>query len=153
MIRKVKNWLGIEGVKVSATVAEPFNRKGTKLGGEIGLTSMTDQFIERIKIDVIEKYTRGRRKSKLIDQYTLGTQIIEVNKPIGPEEILTIPFDVEYTYTRSPVENFGNKNFVFSGMAGLAKWVKNAKSEFYVIVEADVKNNALKPFTKVVLES
>ena len=138
---------------MTAEVSKPFDKSDNHLEGEIELTSMTEQFIERIKVEVIEKYERGRRKSKLIDQYTLGTQVIEVNKSIGPDDRISIPFEIDYTYTRSPVENFGKKNFVFRGISSLAKLAKNAKSAFYVLVEADVKNNALKPFAKVLLDT
>ena len=151
MFKKVKNWLGIEGVKVKASILGDFDVNRTALEGRAILSSMTEQYIEELRVEVLEKYQRGRRKGKLVDQYSLGESTVPVGRSIQPGEEIEIPFTVNYRYTPSPVDQFGKKNFLYRGLAGIAKLTRNAKSEFYVLVEVKVRSNALKPYDKVLL--
>ena len=45
MIRKVKNWLGIEAVKVELVVPETFSVKGGMASGSVLISSQSDSFI------------------------------------------------------------------------------------------------------------
>lgn len=151
MLKKVKNWLGIEGVKLSISSIE-VDQENRSVLGQIILTSGSEQEIEAIKVIIQEKYTRGRRKSKLSDIYTLASTIIEVDKSINPNESIPLDFSIGYDLKESSIDRFGNKNIFNKGLSGIAKLVKGVKSEYSCTVEAYVSGNRLKPFDKVLVE-
>jgi hypothetical protein len=46
----------------------------------------------------------------------------------------------------------GDKNILYKGLSKLAKLTKNTSSEYYLIAEAIVAENKLKPFDKMLLD-
>ena len=149
MIKKVKDWLGIEGVKVQLEVPETFTLKDHAISGNYTITSQSEQLIEGVRLIMKERYTRGRRKSKLIDEYVLGEQLIEVNEVIQKKETLLHAFTLNFVPVKSPVDRFGDKNFIYRGLTGMAKLIKNAKSKYSLTVEVIVKGNKLRPYDTV----
>ncbi|MEL6390024.1 MAG: hypothetical protein AAFQ02_07660 [Bacteroidota bacterium] len=151
MIRKVKNWLGIESVDVELTVAESINLKSGSVTGTYSIVTQSEQHIRSAEFKLVERYKRGRRKSKLIDEYVIGRTVINIDQTILPDEEIKEEFDVPFQISKSGMERFGDKNFVYKGLSKLAKLAKNASSEYYLIVELDVQGNRLKPYDKVEL--
>jgi len=149
MLKKVKDWLGIEGVKVDLDVTEEFKLKDKFIEGTITITSQSDQYVEKATISLKEKYKRGRRKSKLIDEYELGKQEVTLNKSISKDEIIEKAFKLEFSPIKSPMDRWGDKNILYRGLSSLAKLAKNAHSTYIVIVEITVKGNKLKPYRKM----
>ena len=153
MLGKVKEWLGIEGVKLELEVPPKFNVNQGTLSGVVRLRSMRAQTVTAIRFDLIEKYSRGRAEETLVDEYNLGTltlrRIIDVPAEGEPIEV---PFEIIIEPVVSPVDEFGNKNFLARGLAWVARKTRNAVSEYRLEAEANVKGVALNPFDKVVLE-
>ena len=151
MIRKVKNWLGIEAVKVELIMPETFAPEDGKISGRLIISSQSEQFVNTLNLTLVERYTRGRRKSKLIDEYTIGELSKIVDKSIIEDQIISEEFTLHFEISKSGMERFGSKNFLYSGLSQLAKLAKNAKSTYFLTVEVDVKGNKLKPYDKVEL--
>lgn len=149
MFKKVKDWLGIEGVKVQLTIPQEFVVKSGEIEGGIVVTSQSEQYVESAIVILKERYKRGRRKSKLIDEYTIGSIDMVIQKPITTEEILDIPFVLPFAPLTSPMDRWGKKNFIFKGISGLAKLAKNAHSSYEIVVELSVRGNKLKPYHKM----
>jgi len=149
MFGEIKKMLGIEDARISIKVPEKIRKKDGSVKGTIVLTSMTNSEVTEINIKLIEKYFRGRGESKLIDEYTIGEinldRVIEIKK----NDIVEIPFDLPYRLFESEIDKLENKNFIFSGIAGLAKSVKGVKSEFRVEAMAYVKGTKLNPHHSV----
>ena len=154
MIGKVKQWLGIEGVKLELIVPPEFSPEQGRVSGTIRLTSKNTQTVTAFKLALIEKYTRGRDDETLVDEYQLGEEVIrkKIEVPGGG-----VPFDVDFVLpfqrVTSPVEEFGRKNPLFKGLAWIAKKTRNASSEFRIEAEAQVAGVGLNPFDKIILES
>lgn len=146
MIKKVKDWLGIEGVNVQLEVDETFNLADKVLTGNYTITSQSEQYIDSVRLLLKERYTRGRRKSKLIDEYILGEKIIEIKERISRDETITHAFTMNFVPLKSPVELLGDKNFFYRGITGVAKLLKNAKSKYSLTIEVIVKGNKLRPY-------
>ncbi|HUR30386.1 MAG TPA: hypothetical protein VMZ69_03080, partial [Saprospiraceae bacterium] len=72
MFGKVKKWLGIEGVKIELILPEEVIGKEGLIEGKIRFQTMHTQKVKSIKLTLTEKYTRGRFKSKLTDQYKIA---------------------------------------------------------------------------------
>lgn len=151
MLKKVKDWLGIEGVKVALEIPEKFDLDKQVIEGRCLISSQSEQFIESLTVVLKEKYTRGRRKSKLIDEYTLGELSIDVDQSISKDQVIEQSFKLTFSQMKSPVENFGDKNFLFRGISGLARILKNAKSDYTLYAELTVKGNKLKPYDKAII--
>ena len=149
MIKKVKDWLGIEGVKIQLDIPETFKLKDQEISGTYTITTQSDQFVEYVRLILKERYSRGRRKSKLIDEYILGEQMIEIGQSITKDETILHTFNLEFQSIKSPVERFGDKNFLYRGITSLAKVLKGVKSNYALTAEVIVKGNKLRPYATV----
>ncbi|NLF52776.1 MAG: hypothetical protein GX577_16740, partial [Leptolinea sp.] len=69
MLKKVKKWLGIEGVRITVDVPEDIFLHEKKVSGTLILESKQESTISQIRMRLIEKYSRGRKHNKLIDEY------------------------------------------------------------------------------------
>ena len=140
--------LGIEGVKIDVEVINPINSSDDFIKGFVKLTTLRDSVIKGVVLKVIEKYSRGRQKDKLIDEYTIGflelDDILEVKK----EDIIQIPFEIPFKLYQSEMDLIQNKNFFTSGLVKLAKMVKGVKSDFRIEAEAIVQGTKLNPLAK-----
>ena len=148
MLGKIKKVLGIEGVKVECKVfSVDTNLK--KIDGELKFTTKTTGKINKVNIKLIERYSRGRGKNKLIDEYTIANLDMYDSFEITPEEIVEIPFSMNYELAMSPMDKMQQDNFVSRPFIGILKFVKKVKSEFSLLVEADVEGTTLNPYDKV----
>ncbi len=148
MLKRVKNWLGIEGVKLYLEV--PYEIGGTEghLAGHVVLTSKESQRVEAIYLSFIEKYTRGRRKKKLIDEYKLAEEKIEGPWDVNPDEELLVPFSIPFDLIQSEMDRLEKKNIFIGSVVAVAKKLKGVKSEYRLEAEAVVEGTKLNPFDK-----
>lgn len=148
MFGKVKKWLGIEGVKLELVLPEEVSARDGQIAGKLRFMSMNAQTVTYIKVVIIEKYSRGRGSEKLIDEYELGN--IELYEPfdVPAEEMVEIDFTLPYKIVKSDIEEWGDRNPLFGGLAKLAKNVNAVHSSFRIEAEAKVKGTALNPFDK-----
>lgn len=148
MIGKVKKWLGIEGVKLELVLPEEIKIKEGIIEGKLRFQSLNEQTVSSIKLVLIERYSRGRGKEKLVDEYELGKREMEIEFNVPPEEILEVDFTLPFDLVKSDVDEFGDKNFFFGGIAKAARLMRAARSEYRIEAEASVKGVALNPFDK-----
>ncbi len=152
MLNKVKTWLGIEGVKLQLEIPYEIKDTSGELAGHVILFSKNEQTVESIHFGFVEKYTRGRRKKKLIDEYNLASEVIEGPWTINPEEELHIPFSIPFDLIHSEMDRMASKNFVLGTFIGFAKKIKGVKSQYRLEAEAIVIGTKLNPFDKKVLK-
>ena len=62
MIKKLKNMLGIESVKIELEIPQEIEKKDQNINGTIILTTLSDAEVKSISIKLIEKYSRGRKQ-------------------------------------------------------------------------------------------
>lgn len=148
MIGRVKKWLGIEGVKLEIVVAPEQRQKLEVVEGRIRFQSLNAQTVTGIRIALVEKYTRGRGKDKLIDEYELGEISIDQTFEVPPEEVVEVPFSLPYKLVKSDVDQFGDRNFLYGGLAKAARAIQAVRSDYRIEAEAKVKGVALNPFDK-----
>ena len=151
MFDKVKNWLGIEGAKISIVDLE-INKAQRILSGTVQINSASNQHINSLIVTVKEKYTRGRRKSKLSDIYTIGRVEIHLDLEIAAEEPIVKAFEVNYQMKLSSMDSFGQKNLLNKALAKTAKAIKGVNSIYTCTVELIVKGNKLKPYDSVIVK-
>lgn len=147
MFGKVKKILGIEGVKLELIVPDKVSREAGIVTGAVKLTSLSDNnLIESIQLKLVEKYSRGRGESKLINEYIMGTLLKKENITISKNDILEIPFDLEFVYIKSEMDKMGESNFIARGLVGIAKKARGVHSDYKLIAEANIKGTTLHPF-------
>ena len=152
MLGKVKKWLGIEGVKLELVLPEEINATSREIDGSIHFQSLNPQTVTGIKVVLIEKYTRGRGKEKLIDEYELGVTELNQTIVVPAEEVIEVPFRLTFSLVRSNMDEFGKKNFLFGGLAKAAKAIQAVKSEYRIEAEAQVSGVALNPFDRKAIQ-
>lgn len=148
MIGKVKKWLGIEGVKLELILDEEATLQPGMVNGLIRFTSMHSQVVTKIKVVFIEKYSRGRGKEKLVDEYELGMIELQEDIEVLAGEETDVEFTLSYKLVRSDMDELERSNFLLSPLVKAAKRLSAVKSEYRVEAEAKVKGTALNPFDR-----
>ena len=148
MFGKVKKWLGIEGVKLELVIPDEISEKAGVLEGKLRFQSMNTQMVTSIKVVLVERYSRGRGKEKLIDEYELGSISQEKNFEVPENEPVEIDFSLPFSPLQSEMDKTQRKNFLYGGLVKAAKYLSAVKSEYRVEAEAEVKGVALNPFDK-----
>ena len=152
MFKKVKNWLGIEGVKLELVLPELAFEEVGAVSGKIRFFSKSEQTVKMIKLTMLEKYGRGRGDDRLVDEYVLGEMTMDKTIEVPAEKMIEIGFTLPFNKVDSAVDEFGNKNILTDGLAKLAKVMRRVKSEYRIEVEAKVVGTALDPFDKKVIK-
>lgn len=146
MFGKIKKILGIESVKIELIIPESINKNALILQGEIKLTSLSDDNkIEKIHVKLTEKYARGRGNDQLINEYLLGEITTKPNISIGKQDVIDVPFSLDFIYVESEMDKIGSSNIFTRGIVGLAKKIRNVKSEYFVTAECYVRGTTLNP--------
>ena len=148
MIKKVKTWLGIEGVKLELVLPETAFEEVGAVSGKIRFLSKNPQRVKQIKMVMIEKYSRGRGKDKLVDEYVLGEMTMEKTFDVPAEEIVEVGFTLPFQRAKSPVDDFGDRNILARGLVSVAKTLRNVRSVYRIEAEAKVEGTALNPFDR-----
>jgi hypothetical protein len=152
MLGKVKQWLGIEGVKLVVDIPAGQALANASLHGTLQMQSMNPQTVTGIRIVLIERYSRGRGEELLVDEYELGRWELNETFEVLPETIVERNFDLHFEQLRSAVDEWGDANVINRQAAKLARWMRKASSQYRVEAEAKVKGVALNPFDKKVID-
>ncbi len=148
MFGKVKRLLGIEGVKLEIEIPHEISSKEDSIKGKLKFSSMTPQEVKSVKVLLKERYSRGRRKNKLIDEYVLGSIEMETNLEIPKDEIVEIEFELPFAKAKSQIDDLEDRYFLLKAPVKIAKLIKNVKSRYRVEAEAKVSGTALHPFAQ-----
>lgn len=143
MFGKIKNWLGIEGVKVEINVPRQLDSDASKISGNLLFYSQTQQRIQQVQIRLVEKYARGRKKNRLIDQYILGEMTYDHPIEIPAEQFIELEFDLPFSILKSAMDEYADYNFITKGLVQIAKYIKNAQSEYFIEARISVKGRAM----------
>ncbi len=147
MLGKVKQFFGIEGVKIELILPEEGVRaRDGAVSGVLRFQSMNTQMVTNVRIVLFEKYSRGRGKEKLIDEYKLGEVELSNAFQVPAGEVVEVDFELPFKIVKSDMDEFGAKNFIFKGIAAVAKNLNAVKSLYRLEATAKVKGTALNPF-------
>ncbi|GIV31238.1 MAG: hypothetical protein KatS3mg029_0589 [Saprospiraceae bacterium] len=152
MFGKVKKWLGIEGVKLELDLPEMAFEEVGAVSGAIRLHSKHTQTVTQIRVMMIERYSRGRGKDKLVDEYLLGEITLDERIEVPAEQPLTVEFTLPFELIKAPIDEFASRNFINKGLAKLARTLQNARSEYRIEAEAIVEGTALNPFDRKTIQ-
>lgn len=152
MFGKVKKILGIEGVKLELILPDKISAVSGIITGIVKLTSISDDnIIESIKINLVEKYARGRGENRLVNEYVMGELVRKDKIVLSKNDIVEIPFEMDFVFVQSEMDKLADTNFLVKGIVGLAKKAKGVKSEYTIKAEAKVKGTTLHPFNSQII--
>lgn len=147
MLHKIKQFLGIEGIKIKLDLPPTLPSKATHFDGVLRLQTMHTQTVVSLRVALVERYTRGRGKNRQTEEISLGEIQVQQAIEVPANQPLEVPFTV--VFQRSPSRMDSLSQIPVAGkIADAAKWIAAASSEFYVIAEANVKGTVLQPFDK-----
>lgn len=152
MLKKVKDWLGIEGVKLELLLPEKVKETAGRVDGVIRLFSKHEQKVASIQVKMVERYTRGRGKEKLTDEYKIGEIAYQDAIVVTKETPVEVTFSIPFRITKSEMDELQASNLLIGGMIKVAKRFQGVKSEFYIQAEATVAGTGLNPFDKRMIE-
>lgn len=148
MLKKVKKWLGIEGVRINVDIPEDVFIHEKKLSGYLIFESKQDSVVSELRLRLVEKYSRGRRHNKLIDEYILGADVLGGPVHLHADEPQKIPFDLYFNPLKSEMDTLESKNILMKGIVRSAKLIRNVHSQYRLEIEADVEGMAISPLVK-----
>jgi len=148
MFGKVKKWLGIEGAKMELILPEEIFESAGSITGKIRFRSMNEQRVVSVNLKLIEKYSRGRKKSRLVDEYILGEIELTDSFVIPVNEFVEIDFSIPFDFVKSEMDEMENKNIFAAGLVKAAKWASGVNSTYRVEAKAKVEGVALDPFVE-----
>ena len=148
MLNKVKKWLGIEGVKLDLVLPDEVDRRKGTLNGKIRLSSMQAQRVTGIRVVMVERYARGRKTDKHIDDYEMGTLQINETYEVPAEGQVELKFSLPFSLVESEMDSLQRSNFLTGGLIRVLKYAEGVQSTYRVEAEALVEGVALNPFDK-----
>lgn len=148
MLKKVKNWFGIEGVKMDILLPDDIRSVDGLFSGILVFNALTTQEVLNVKVKMVERYGRGRGSERLVNEYVLGELFIDKSIIIEANIETKLSFAFSFKYVTAPIDDFAKKNILFKGMANMAKKMSKVNSEFRIEAEAKVKGTALNPFVQ-----
>lgn len=152
MFGKLKNILGIEGVKLSLITPAAVKEASGKIAGKIQLETLSDQTISNIQIKLIEKYARGRKDNRLIDEYILGEELLKEKIVMKKDETKTIPFELSFSMLNSEMDDMEDSNIFSKGLVKVAKYLKKVESTYRLEATATVAGTKLSPTSTQAIE-
>jgi hypothetical protein len=152
MIKKIKHALGIESVKIKISLPQMIERDTEIIPITVEYTSQSDALIKAINIKCVEKYERGRKENKLINEYIVGNIDFTEDIKISSNESIVKTYLLKINIVNSEMDKIGDSNFLFKGLIKFAKFVKSVKSEYRIEAEARVSGTKLHPLDRVVFE-
>lgn len=145
MIKKFKDWLGIEGVKASVELDHPITTEQEFLSGKLHLVTIRPQYIQLIQLRFIEKYKRGKKDSLKIDEFELGSLGLELDSSLNPQEVKSIPFRIPFQILESNMDKWGKKNLINKSIASLLKKEQQVSSVYQLEIKIMGTGSALPP--------
>jgi len=149
---KIKQWLGIGGVKVTLQATGPLSSGGGSVAGAIQLTAKSDQQILEVIVKVYELYSTGRGKEKRTREIDMGKATVSQNIDLKAGESKSLDFTVPYTVSKSINDNLKEKGGVVGALGKLGSLAEAERSEYYVKASAKVKGTVLSPSDKAAMK-
>ena len=142
---KVKQFVGIGGVKVSLEVGQQFPKASKAIDGKVRLTAKSDQEVSRVEIKLIETWTTGRGDEKSSKDYDLGVTAIEQRFTLKAGEVKELTFKLPFSLLKSNAEELKEKGGALGALGKVAVFANAEKSTYRVTADAAVKGTAFNP--------
>lgn len=148
MFGRLKKWMGIEGAKLRLHILPSYPLDVNTINGEIEIYSQSPQKVLSVQIKFYELYSRGKGEEKRIDEFLLGTWLLNEPFLIDEKKPKIQFFKLEFEKMNSNMDKIANKGIVRKGLVRFAKSMKGISSDYRIEAEAEVAGLNWKPFAK-----
>jgi hypothetical protein len=147
---KVKQWMGIGGVKmeIQSDAQFPAGQGTGTVAGKILFTSKSDQHVTKVDVKVIEEKSTGSGAEKSTREYDLGKVTIPNEFDIKAGESKTIDFQVPFKVVKSMTDAMKDKGGALGALGKMGSFVNNEKTFYYITASGSVKGTAMGPSAK-----
>lgn len=140
---KMKQVVGIGGVKVQLAVPAEIQREALKFAGTVTLTSKTDQHIKDVAVELKEVFITKTGETQTSKDYILGHATIIENYDIKAGETKTISFNCPFTFNSYEFSRKQAEKISSDVGRKLDSLFNNQKSVFTVSAIASIKGTLL----------
>ncbi|MBG6132552.1 sporulation-control protein spo0M [Aquimarina sp. EL_43] len=145
---KVKNKLGIGGVKVTLQIPGHVAKESEQVEGKVVLTTKSEQEIIEVEIKFVEEFTSGRGDNASTESFDLGVVKFTETYAVKPGEVKEIPFVLPFKLLKSKADSLAEKGGTLGAIGKMSKFASNEKSKYMVEANVDVKAAILDPSDK-----
>lgn len=146
---KIKDILGIEGLRVDIVTDEVVSRKQDSIKGKLLFHTKSDKVIKTITINLIEKYKRGRKEAQMINEYTLSTLNLDVDVKVTESAPAKLDFELPLNLLKSDMDRIAEKNFLTKSLVSVAKKMKKVQSHYRLEAVVEVEGSPLNTISKL----
>jgi len=146
---KIKQWLGIGGVKIEVEVDPNITWSTTEIKGAMNLVSKSEQQITNAKVEMEEivKYKSGDSYST--KTYSMGPIYIPAEMIIKAGEQKRIDFVLPIHFVKSANEKLQAQGGVLGALGKAGRFMAGRSSTYDLTASIDVKGTGLDPSKRV----
>ncbi len=149
ILKSVKNFMGIGGVKVELTAPGQAAKADGKVSGKVTLTTKSDQHVKEVFVKVVERWTTGRGDEQQTKELELGkVMLTSAEFDIKTGEVKEFSYTCPFQILKSNADQLKEKGGALGALGSVAKFASGERSEYFVEAHADVKGAALDPSDK-----
>lgn len=142
---KIKDWLGIGGVKVELEIPGQVEKASGSISGKVILTTKKAFPVKDIKVKLEEHWSTGTGENKTSKTFDIGNITIPGGFTISPEETKAIDFTLPFTLIKSENDRMKEQGGLMGTMGKIGAFTSGEKSEYKVVATADVDKPGLDP--------
>ncbi len=146
---KIKNWLGLGGVKIRLEMNPNLSKEELMVKGKVVITTKSEQELVSLEIELEEEFSTGRGDSRKTKFFDLGEMEMQINEMIKPGEEKVFEFEFPFTLMKSNADQLKEKGGALGALGKASKWASNERSNYFVKAKLDVKKVALDPYHKI----
>ncbi|HET6245420.1 MAG: sporulation protein [Bacteroidetes bacterium] len=145
---KIKDTLGIGGVKIMLQLSPQHPKTDGVINGKINFSTKSEKTIQSFQVILIEEYVTGRGDNKQTKEFELGSLVKNQAFEIKPGDSIEISFDLPYNTIKSNNDSLKEKGGALGALGKMASFADNEKSRYFIKAIADVKGVDLDPDDK-----
>jgi hypothetical protein len=152
MFKKLKQAVGMVGIKVELVVPTQIGVNDTMVEGKVLVNAEANQHITKVKVEMKQVHREESDTSNSMTQreYEIG-EVIVTDTPfdIKAGENAEFPFTLSFARRKSGSQALSEMGGKLGMLGGIAKALDNESDRFYIEATVDVKGAALDPSDKV----
>ncbi len=148
LFNKIKNKLGIGGVKVNLQIPGQVSKQDGVIDGKVIMTSKSEQEIIEVKVRFLEEFSSGRGDDKETREFELGVIKIPDAYTIKPGDVKEVSFSLPFQLLQSNADSLKEKGGALGTLGKMSKFANNEKSSYFVEADVDVAAAVIDPSDK-----
>ncbi len=144
---KVKQALGIGGVKVEISVPDEVKKDNAKVDGVLCFSTKTDQDVQSVRVEFMERYDIGAGAQKRVTRTKRGSVELpgfNIKANESKDVSFSLPFSITMSVAEASAKDLEAKGGMLGALGKLGAMAENSKQgnrRFEVSARVDVKGS------------